>query len=77
MIAGVDGTSATIDFSVANAESLSSSSTTLAALSDLAGTFPGSTTSFDFGLPFYFGRNVATVIEGRTTAVGKGPYFAF
>jgi hypothetical protein len=33
--------------------------------------------SLDFGLPFYFGRRVATAIEGDTTAVGTGPYFAF
>jgi hypothetical protein len=47
------------------------------AFSDLGGTYPGSTMSFDFGLPFYYGRRVATALEGKTTTVGTGPYFAF
>ncbi len=33
--------------------------------------------SFDFGLPFFFGRTVYTSIEGRTTGSVSGPYFAF
>jgi hypothetical protein len=33
--------------------------------------------SFDFGLPFFFGRNVYTAIEGRTAGTAAGPYFAF
>jgi len=33
--------------------------------------------SFDFGLPFFFGRSVFTAIEGRTAGSATGPYFAF
>lgn len=33
--------------------------------------------SFDFGLPFFYGRNVYTAIEGRTAGGVQGPYFAF
>ncbi|MDE2450275.1 MAG: DUF3443 family protein [Gammaproteobacteria bacterium] len=32
---------------------------------------------FDFGLPFFFGRNVYVAIDGANTAGGKGPYFAY
>jgi hypothetical protein len=32
---------------------------------------------FDWGLPFYFGRAIFTAIEGKPTAGGPGPYFAF
>jgi len=32
--------------------------------------------SFDWGLPF-FGRNVFTAIEGRSTPGGTGPYWAY
>ena len=32
---------------------------------------------FDWGLPFHFGRNVFTAIEGQTTPVGTGPFVAF
>jgi Protein of unknown function (DUF3443) len=43
---------------------------------DLAGTFGGN--FFDFGLPFFFGRNVYTGIDGQTTLnVGPGPFFAY
>ena len=33
--------------------------------------------SFDFGLPFFFGRTVYTSIEGRSAGGTTGPYFAF
>ena len=33
--------------------------------------------SFDFGLPFFFGKTVYTAIEGRTAGTVQGPYFAF
>jgi hypothetical protein len=33
--------------------------------------------SFDYGLPFFYGRSVYTAIEGRTAGGTVGPYFAF
>jgi len=33
--------------------------------------------SFDFGLTFFYGRNVYTAIEGRTAGSATGPYFAY
>ena len=33
--------------------------------------------SFDFGLPFFYGRSVYTAIEGRPAGGVTGPYFAF
>jgi hypothetical protein len=33
--------------------------------------------SFDFGLPFFYGRSVYTAIEGRQAGGTVGPYFAF
>jgi hypothetical protein len=76
-LTGGNGATATVDFSIANAQSLFDTSTEFAALPDLGGTYPGSNTSFDLGMPFYYGRRVATVLEGYTTTVGTGPYFAF
>ncbi len=70
---GANGTSITENFSVANAEMLDAAFT---AFPGLAG--PNKTQgSFDWGLPFFFGRRVATAIEGSTTTVGTGPYIAF
>ena len=33
--------------------------------------------TFDFGIPFFFGRTVYTSIEGRSAGAVQGPYFAF
>jgi hypothetical protein len=70
---GANGTSIAESFSVANAEMLDAAFT---AFPGLAGPNP-TLGSFDWGLPFFFGRRVATAIEGDTTSVGTGPYFAF
>ncbi len=70
---GVNGTAAEVSFSVANADTLFSSNN--AAFNDLAGSNPG---SFDWGLPFFFGRTVFVGIEGQKSPTGvMGPYWAF
>jgi hypothetical protein len=33
--------------------------------------------TFDWGLPFFFGRNVYTAINGKSTPAGQGPFWAF
>jgi hypothetical protein len=61
-------------FNVANALSLAATGNK--AFYDVAGTFGGN--FFDFGLPFFFGRNVYTGIAGQTTSgVGTAPFFAY
>jgi hypothetical protein len=67
------GSTASESFVVVSAETLTVSVT---AFPGLAGTNPAPQ-SFDWGLPFFYGRQVATVIEGYTTADGTGPYIAF
>ncbi len=85
-IVGANSVMSTVNFSVANASSLFTTSTTIAAASTLAApstsvaadgsTFTG-TNTFDWGLPFYYGRTVYTAIETKNTSAGMGPYFAF
>jgi hypothetical protein len=71
---GTNGTSGTVTFSIANADSLFN--TGLAAFNNLggdSGTSP-STDYFDFGVPFLFGRNVFVGIGGQTvTGVTNAP----
>ena len=66
------GTS-TVDFEVASAEQINA---TYFVYPGLGGTNP-TADSFDWGLPFYFGRRVATAIDGYTTSAGSGPYIAY
>lgn len=67
------GTTETVNFAVQNADNLFSISG--------ANVFPGlagpNTGIFDWGLPFFFGRNVFTAIESASTPGGTGPYWAF
>jgi Protein of unknown function (DUF3443) len=71
---GANGTSNTVNFSIADANTLFSSTSPNFAFNDLGGPNPG---TFDWGLPFFFGRNVITAIDGQTTPAGQGPYWAY
>ena len=78
-------TPVTANFSVANAEGLfAANNYSNVAFDDLGGpsAAPQSGTTdmgtyFDWGLPFHFGRNVFTAIEGQATSSGAGPFVAF
>jgi hypothetical protein len=77
VLQGQNGASTTVNFTVANAQTLGANEPDFAAFSALAGPYPGTTASFDWGLPFYFGRTVYTAIENAATSAGTGPYVAF
>ncbi len=71
---GLGSASAIVTFNVADAISLADTGNK--AFYDIGGTFGGS--FFDFGLPFFFGRNVYTGIDGQLTpGAGAGPFFAY
>jgi len=70
---GTNGTHGTVNFSIANADSLFSNSVD-AAFADLGGPSAG---VFDWGVPFFFGRTVFTAITGKSTPAGTGPYWAY
>ena len=70
---GTNGSSGTVNFSVANADTLFANQADTA-FGDLGGTAPD---TFDWGLPFFFGRNVFVAIEGKSAAGATGPYWAY
>lgn len=71
------GTSATVSFSVENAETVLNANPTYTAFSTLAGQYSSDPLAFDWGLPFFYGRSVYSAIENHTTTAGTGPYVAF
>lgn len=62
-----------VDFRVTNFIELARSRNPV--FSDLAGTLP-SLSAFDWGLPFFFGRDVAVGFEGRRSPLGARPFIA-
>lgn len=70
---GTNGASGTVQFVVGNADSLTANANDGVA-NGLAGPNTG---MFDWGLPFFFGRNVYVAIEGQNTPGGAGPYWAY
>src|SRR6266478_600701 len=72
---GANGACGTFTFTVANADTLASNGT-IGVANGLAG--PNSiANTFDWGLPFFFGRKVYTAIDGQNTPGGVGPYWAY
>jgi hypothetical protein len=63
-----------VDFTVSNTVLLLTTQDNVA-FDNLAG--QSDATYFDWGLPFHFGRNVFTAIEGQETPGGEGPFVAF
>ncbi len=64
---------ANITFTIANADTLFQNQTAVV-FNSLGGPNPG---TFDWGLPFFFGRNVFTAIDGKSTPAGSGPFWAY
>ena len=77
---GGNGTSKTTNFSVANAETLFTATSTAsdAAFSGLAGLNPTGF-GFDWGLPFFYGVNVYSSIDGQNMPSGApaAPWWAY
>jgi hypothetical protein len=75
-VTGINNASNSVSFSVANADDLFNGNTSGVAFNNLAAP-ESDTDSFDFGLPFFLGRNVFTAIADQSTPGGNGPYVAF
>jgi hypothetical protein len=75
LVQGINGANAGVNFSIANAAALLAGNPGFTAFASLGAPF--SANGFDWGLPFFYGRNVYTAIEGANTPGGPGPYVAF
>lgn len=65
-----------VSFDVADADALTGNNPTFSALPNVAGTNTLAS-SFDWGLPFFYGRRVYVAIEGQSTSAGLGPFVAY
>ena len=67
----------TVSFEIGNAVSLFNSGNRV--FFELGGSVTGPPASlfFDWGLPFFLGRSVYVGIEGKTSSLGTGPYWAY
>ena len=70
-LSGASGGEAVVPFQVANTQLLVN--TRNSAFNNLGGDF----STFDWGLPFFLGRTVFVGIEGQSSSLGTGPFFAF
>ena len=73
---GANNTQSTVTFKIGDATTLFNTNPSYAAFDNVAAPNPDSA-GFDFGLPFFYGRNVFTAIQGKNTSGGLGPYFAY
>ncbi len=75
VLVGANAAKAPVAFSIGNALTLLSNSS-MSVLPTLSGPMNDSQT-FDWGLPFYYGRRVFMGIEGQASTQGTGPFYAF
>jgi hypothetical protein len=72
-------TTNTVTFNVDDFDTVTAANPSAAAFSNLAGPMPctASPCSFDWGLPFFYGRSVFTAIHGTTVGTTPGPFWAY
>jgi hypothetical protein len=73
---GTNRATSSVSFSVGNGDQLFGVNPSFMAFSNIAAPNPDPA-GFAWGLPFFFGRNVFTALEGKNTPGGPGPYFGF
>jgi hypothetical protein len=74
---GANGAMNTVNFSIDNFDAVTKANPNNAVFSNIGG--PGSAGSFDWGLPFFFGRAVFTSIDGQPlpSSLPAGPWWAY
>jgi hypothetical protein len=73
---GASGAQGTVSFAIGNFEDLVKSGNHV--FSDIGANMAvGGATPFDWGLPFFLGRNVYVGFDSKTSSLGSGPYWAY
>lgn len=75
-VTGLNNNSETVNFSITNADTVFEANPAFTAFNNV-GAPTSQSEGFDFGLPFFYGRNVFVVIQGATVTGGTGPLVAF
>jgi hypothetical protein len=77
-VTGANNQAAALNFSIAAGDTLFNANPSFAAFSNLGGSAGSQgANTFAWGLPFYYGHNVYTAMEGVDAGGTTGPYFAF
>jgi hypothetical protein len=73
----IQGSGSSVNFQISNANSALSSGN--AVFSDIGGNMGNSEldSSFDWGLPFFFGKSIYVGINGKSSSLGAGPSWAW
>lgn len=77
VIDGVNGVTSAVSFDVGDATELSQTHLGEEVMPLLAGPVFVASAVFDWGLPFFYGRNVYVAVEQQSTPGGTGPYVAY
>jgi hypothetical protein len=71
---GANSTTGTVNFSIDNFDTVLNGNPSFFAFSNTGGPLDG---SFDWGLPFFYGRKVFTGIDGTNNPLGGNPFWAY
>jgi hypothetical protein len=71
------GTSSTVNFDITSLNSINDNFYATAELGGPAATNTSLGSYFDWGLPFFYGKNVYTAIEGKAAGTATGPFYAY
>jgi len=78
---GLNGTSGTVNFDVLTPDAFANAVNAVNDVGEAAtvalGSNTGFSSSFDWGLSFFFGRSIYVAYKARATPGGKGPYYAY
>lgn len=80
ILSGQNGSHSSVSFTIANADALFRNGPSDTAFPQLGGPLPSSgltAQTFDWGLPFHYGRTVSVLFEQRTLGATSGPAMGF